>query len=73
MINTLFGAEIRWFKGLTGLEKVKAVASIVLMCLFFVMICFENAPLWWYFISLIPLWGSSALAKGLPLDKLEEE
>ena len=70
--NELFGAEIAWFKGLTRCEKVKAVVSALLMSMFYVMVCCDNAPLWWYGISLLVLIVAVVLAAGCPWDRLEE-
>ncbi|MBQ0075077.1 MAG: hypothetical protein KBT34_12920 [Prevotella sp.] len=71
-MKELFGAEIVWFKNLTRWEKVKAVVSVLLMNVFFVMVCCDNAPLWWYGISLLVLIVSAVLASSCPWDKLEE-
>lgn len=71
-MNELFGAEIVWFKSLTMIEKVKAVVSVLLMNVFFVMVCCDNAPLWWYGISLLVLIVSAVLASSCPWYKLEE-
>lgn len=71
-MKDLFGAEIVWFKSLTRWEKVKAVVSVLLMNVFFVMVCCDNAPLWWYGISLLVLIVAVVLAAGCPWDRLEE-
>ncbi len=71
-MKELFGAEIVWFKSLTRGEKVKTVASVVLMNVFFVMISCENAPLWWYGISLVVLLIAAVLVNSCPWDRLEE-
>ena len=71
-MNELFGAEIVWFKSLTMIEKVKSVVSVLLMNVFFVMVCCDNAPLWWYGISLLVLIVSAVLASSCPWDRLEE-
>lgn len=71
-MNELFGAEIVWFKSLTMIEKVKSVVSVLLMNVFFVMVCCDNAPLWWYGISLLVLIVSAVLASSCPWYKLEE-
>lgn len=71
-MKDLFGAEIVWFKSLTRCEKVKAVVSVLLMTVFFVMVCCDNVPLWWYGISLLVLIVAVVLAAGCPWDRLEE-
>lgn len=69
--NPLQG-DLEWWGGLKPAEKATTLGSVLQLVVSLLMMCSDDAPLWWYVIAVALLAGGVGMARTLPLDKLEE-